>query len=287
MTMEERKDAYEAMTTEKVGAGVLTVGAIALVAIVYVLAGADTRHFGKMPEWTLQLGRQKAVHRHRRSGSIRPRCVGAVLQEPLLPRHRAGHRPARALIGFTLGTILGGGDADRGRLVRRLGAALLALVYGRLSLEGVKLVAMGAMLAGALVGLVFGNLLVPGITGVAFSMLCLALIPGFLMSPQMRAAAYGTMVTSAMVLFLAVASNVFGAVFTKLGTADLITNALIAVPLSDWWKLALIMAIIFILGWPFEWPAIILVFLPIVLPVIEKLKLRTGGRASPSASSTC
>ena len=31
-------------------------------------------------------------------------------------------------------------------------------------------------------------------------------------------------------------------------------------------------AIIFLLGWPFEWPVIILVFLPIVLPVIEKLQ---------------
>ena len=84
------------------------------------------------------------------------------------------------------------------------------------------------------------------------------------------------MVTSAMVLFLAVASNVFGAVFTKLGTASLITNYLLAVPLGDWWKLALIMIIFFVLGWPFEWPVIILVFLPIVLPVVEKLQLGLG-----------
>ena len=80
------------------------------------------------------------------------------------------------------------------------------------------------------------------------------------------------MVTSAMVLFLAVASNVFGAVFTKLGSANLITNSLLAVPLGDWWKLALIMFVFFVLGWPFEWPVIILVFLPIVLPVVEKLQ---------------
>ena len=33
------------------------------------------------------------------------------------------------------------------------------------------------------------------------------------------------MTTSSMVLLLAVASNVFGAVFTKLGATDLITNA--------------------------------------------------------------
>jgi TRAP-type mannitol/chloroaromatic compound transport system permease large subunit len=84
------------------------------------------------------------------------------------------------------------------------------------------------------------------------------------------------MVTSAMVLFLAVASTVFGAVFTKLGTTTVITNYLLSIPLGDWWKLALIMLILFVLGWPFEWPVIILVFLPLVLPVVEKLQLGLG-----------
>jgi TRAP-type mannitol/chloroaromatic compound transport system permease large subunit len=81
------------------------------------------------------------------------------------------------------------------------------------------------------------------------------------------------MVTSSMVLLLAVASNVFGAVFTKLGAAGLITNTLVGLPWPDLWKLALVMVLIFVLGWPFEWPAIILVFLPIFLPVVEKLQL--------------
>ena len=107
----------------------------------------------------------------------------------------------------------------------------------------------------------------------AFGAALLALVYGRLDVKSATNAAIGTMVTSAMVLFLAVASNVFGAVFTKLGTASLITNYLLAVPLGDWWKLALIMSIFFVLGWPFEWPVIILVFLPIVLPVIEKLQL--------------
>ena len=186
------------------------------------------------------------------------------------------------MIGATLGTILkGAATPTEAASCGAAGAALLALVYGRLSLEGAKMLAMGGMLAGALVGLLFGNTLIPGVTGIAFSMLCLALVPGFLMSPQMRTAAYGTMVTSGMVLFLAVASNVFGAIFTKLGTAGVITNALIALPLGDWGKLILIMVVIFILGWPFEWPAIILVFLPIVLPVVEKLKLIPFGYSAP------
>jgi TRAP-type mannitol/chloroaromatic compound transport system permease large subunit len=35
----------------------------------------------------------------------------------------------------------------------------------------------------------------------------------------------------------------------------------------------LILVLIFLLGWPFEWPAIILVFLPIFYPVVAAMKL--------------
>ena len=89
----------------------------------------------------------------------------------------------------------------------------------------------------------------------------------------LTSAAMSTMITSSMVLFLAVSSNVFGAVFTKLGATDLIANAISQVPLPDMGKLLLIMALIFLLGWPFEWPAVILVFLPIFLPVVRQLNL--------------
>jgi TRAP-type mannitol/chloroaromatic compound transport system permease large subunit len=110
----------------------------------------------------------------------------------------------------------------------------------------------------------------------AFGATLLALVYGRLGLASATRAGMATMTTSAMVLFLAVASTVFGAVFTKLGSASLITNYLLAVPVGDWWKLALIMFILFVLGWPFEWPVIILVFLPIVLPIVEKLELGLG-----------
>ena len=79
------------------------------------------------------------------------------------------------------------------------------------------------------------------------------------------------MTTSSMVLFLAVASNVFGAVFARLGTASLITDTLLALPFPPFAMLLLVMALIFLMGWPFEWPAIILVFLPILYPVVQAL----------------
>ena len=78
------------------------------------------------------------------------------------------------------------------------------------------------------------------------------------------------MTTSSMVLFLAVASNVFGAIFARLGSATVITNALLGLPVPPFVTLLLIMVLIFLLGWPFEWPAIIFVFLPIFYPCVSR-----------------
>ena len=85
------------------------------------------------------------------------------------------------------------------------------------------------------------------------------------------AACQSTLTTTSMVLFLAVTSNIFGAVFARFGTATWITNALLAIPLPAWGTLALLLALVFLLGWPFEWPAIVLIFLPMLAPVAAGL----------------
>ena len=88
----------------------------------------------------------------------------------------------------------------------------------------------------------------------------------------LKTATFNTMTTSSMVLFLAVASNVFGAIFARLGSATVITNALTGLPVPPFVTLLIVMALIFLLGWPFEWPAIIFVFIPIFYPVIAAMK---------------
>ena len=88
----------------------------------------------------------------------------------------------------------------------------------------------------------------------------------------LKTAVFNTMATSSMVLFLAVASNVFGAIFARLGSATLITKTLTGLPVPPFVTLLIVMALIFVLGWPFEWPAIIFVFIPIFYPVVEALK---------------
>jgi TRAP-type mannitol/chloroaromatic compound transport system permease large subunit len=210
------------MTTEKSGAPVVGLGLFCLVVITYLVLDSLLYWAG---------GPRLAVT----AGTF---SISTVALVPALftaiPYFRNAYfravvlaiAPLSALIGFTLGTIVGGlATPTEAASCGAFGAALLALLYGRLRAKSIT------------------------------------------------NAAIGTMVTSAMVLFLAVASNVFGAVFTKLGSANLITDWLLAVPVADLWKLTLIMLIFFVLGWPFEWPVIILVFLPIVLPVVEKLQL--------------
>jgi tripartite ATP-independent transporter DctM subunit len=88
----------------------------------------------------------------------------------------------------------------------------------------------------------------------------------------LRQACISSMATSSMVLLLAVTSNIFGAVFARMGTASWVTEAMVALPVPPIVMLAFVVILIFLLGWPFEWPAIILVFLPIFYPVVESLR---------------
>jgi tripartite ATP-independent transporter DctM subunit len=90
--------------------------------------------------------------------------------------------------------------------------------------------------------------------------------------PRLKAAVILTAQQSSMVFFLAIASNVFGAVFSRLGSATLMTETLVGLPLPPMGTLLVVMGLIFLLGWPFEWPAIILVFVPILQPAIVALK---------------
>jgi tripartite ATP-independent transporter DctM subunit len=89
----------------------------------------------------------------------------------------------------------------------------------------------------------------------------------------LREACMKTLETSSLVLFLAVASNIYGAVFTRLGTSTMIADAMLALPIPPSAMLVLLMGVIFLLGWPLEWPAIIFIFLPIFMPVVEALKI--------------
>jgi tripartite ATP-independent transporter DctM subunit len=105
----------------------------------------------------------------------------------------------------------------------------------------------------------------------AVGALLLTIMYGKFTFAGLKRALLNTMATSSMVLLLAVTSNVFGAVFARLGTANWITESLLALQFSPMLMLILILILIFVLGWPFEWPAIVLVFLPIFYPVVKAM----------------
>jgi tripartite ATP-independent transporter DctM subunit len=105
----------------------------------------------------------------------------------------------------------------------------------------------------------------------ALGSMILSAFYGKLTIPAIKGTARSTLLTSAMVLLLVMASNIFGAVFVQLGSAGLIETLLNDLPLPGMGKFMLVMLIVFLLGWPFEWPVIILVFVPIFIPVIQKL----------------
>jgi len=82
-----------------------------------------------------------------------------------------------------------------------------------------------------------------------------------------------TLEISVLILFLVAASNFFGAVFSRLGTPTLLTKMLLDMDLSQMQVLLIIMALIFVLGWPLEWVPIVLIIVPILIPLLDKMEI--------------
>ena len=105
----------------------------------------------------------------------------------------------------------------------------------------------------------------------AFGALMLTIAYGRLTSKGLRQCLLKTLEISALILFLVAASNFFGAVFSRLGTPTMLTEVLLNLDLPPMVILLMVMALIFVLGWPLEWVPIVLIIVPILLPLIEHL----------------
>lgn len=105
----------------------------------------------------------------------------------------------------------------------------------------------------------------------AFGALMLTLAYRRLTFSNFRQALIKTLEISALILILVAASNFFGAVFSRLGTPGMLTDILLGLDLPPMAILILIMAFIFLLGWPLEWVPIVLIIVPILLPLVDKL----------------
>jgi tripartite ATP-independent transporter DctM subunit len=125
----------------------------------------------------------------------------------------------------------------------------------------------------ATLGVILAGIATPTDAGAvgAFAVLILTLAYRRLSWQKLKSAVYSTLVVSSMILLLVAASNYFGAVFSRLGSATLIAESLLGLNFSPTIMLLLILAIIFVLGWPLEWVPIVLIVMPILLPLVQKL----------------
>ena len=99
----------------------------------------------------------------------------------------------------------------------------------------------------------------------------MTLISGTMTWEKMRKSVYATLEVSCMILLLVAASNYFGAVFSRLGSANMIAEAMLNLSLPPTAMLVLILAVIFVLAWPLEWVPIVLIVVPILLPLVQKM----------------
>ena len=147
--------------------------------------------------------------------------------------------------------------------------------------ESVAIVAreflQGLVPPAALVGFALGSILfgwatpTEGAACGAFGALLLTAAYGRLSAKRFSDALIKTLEISVLILFLVAASNFFGAVFSRLGTPTMLTELLLDWELTQIQVLLIVMALIFLLGWPLEWVPIVLIIVPILIPLLDKM----------------
>jgi TRAP-type mannitol/chloroaromatic compound transport system permease large subunit len=143
-------------------------------------------------------------------------------------------------------------------------AVLKELSVGVLPVVVVILATLGVILAG------IATPTDAGAVG-AFVVLLLTLVTGTMSWDKLKRAVYATLEVSCMILLLVAASNYFGSVFSRLGSANMIAEGLLALSFSPEVMIILILAVIFVLAWPLEWVPIVLIVVPILLPLVTKM----------------
>jgi tripartite ATP-independent transporter DctM subunit len=106
----------------------------------------------------------------------------------------------------------------------------------------------------------------------AVGSLLLALVYRKLTLSKLQEALVKTLEISALIMVLVAASNFFGSVFSRLGTPMVLTEYLLQLEMNRYIILAIVLGMIFLLGWPLEWVPIVLIIIPIILPLIEALE---------------
>ncbi len=105
----------------------------------------------------------------------------------------------------------------------------------------------------------------------AFGALLLALFKRTFTWEMIKGASLSTARTTAMVMALFVGGKVFSVVFLSMGGGDVVADLMLGSSLSPTLVLAMMMAVVFILGAFIDWAAILLITVPIFTPIAMEL----------------
>jgi tripartite ATP-independent transporter DctM subunit len=198
--------------------------------------------------------------------------MGPVVGVPTTDLFAAAVIPGLLLSGLYMAYALGRSFMDPSlgpplppeERMASVAAVFKELVLGVIPVVIVILATLGVILAG------IATPTDAGAVG-AFVVFLLTIVSRTMSWQKLKRSVYSTLEVSSMILVLVAASNYFGAVFSRLGSANMIAESLLALPFSPMVMLILILVIIFILGWPLEWVPIVLIVVPILLPLVQKL----------------
>ncbi|WP_424946779.1 TRAP transporter large permease [Candidatus Spongiihabitans sp.] len=210
-------------------------------------------------------------------GILIPPSIMLVVMGPILEVPVTDLFAAAVIPGFMLAFLYTGYALIRCRINPKLGPPLPEELRAQSMAYVWKEFFFGLVPPAALVGFALGSILLGFATPTeaagmgAFGAFVLAAAYRKLTWSSFKNALIKTLEISALILILVAASNFFGAVFSRLGTPTMLTNYLLVLDMSPYMILFLIMALIFVLGWPLEWVPIVLIIVPILLPVVEQL----------------
>jgi len=143
--------------------------------------------------------------------------------------------------------------------IRRI---LYELMTGALPLGAVIVATLGSILSG---------LATPTEASALGALSALLLAAGYrrMSWNDLQHALWTTLKISSMVLLLIAFANYLGSVFASLGTPRLVSSWLLDLGLEPFALVIAILALVFIMGWALDWAPIVLVFIPVVLPVVN------------------
>lgn len=152
---------------------------------------------------------------------------------------------------------------------------LTATEKSGLWLQAITSFALPFMLIVAVMGSIIGGIATPTeAAGVgAFGALVLGVLRRRLSLRVLGDAMDDSVRTLAMLFFIFVAATGFAYVFRLIGGEELIVEAARSLNMGDWGILIMLMLMIFLLGFFFDWIEITLIMLPIVAPIVATMDL--------------